>query len=496
MTKLKLVLLIQCLMLFSAMAYAFDEGDQALLEQFGLNGRKIMLHPDKWGVKPSKIDVDSIAFKDQGKSLIDWDTMNHEKWLDFNYWKQQREQRDKEPSWKYKLRQSQHVELIGKLIKCVGDCKIFRGQNSVQGEYLSRLKEGDEFLTSDDSYAWLFLTDGSLVRISPKTSLTFNEINIGKTEVFYSIRLNHGQIYWEQRKIGKFKEENLAETDLTFSPLMIQNANREYFSRKEFEIMDHDNRLKYYTRDNPGHISQFETLNGKIKKTEKLIDKINTHVFMVTPNQTFYTTNAHFDLFYSINSETHFRFQKEVENFESSDSRETSVLALKRGFTNRDEMSLEENTWYQVDKTGRETSELEDSSAFKVVDLFRKRIPSIRLAREIMLRDKFQFWFEDSIEAQSLATDFGYRLWNQETKETSDRLAYLKEYTRRIETTNLNSLAKVFKGHKVKDFDKTYYEFALNRYILKLKGLYNKDRMNIPEMNEINYYIWTLKNAQ
>jgi hypothetical protein len=492
--KTKLLAILWTL-LSSHFAIAITEQEQSMLKEHGLMGPKILLHTDTWSVKPSKIDVDGDVFKGQSKSMIDW-SVDHYTWLDFNYWKQQRAARDEQPDWKIRLRESQHVESIGKVIKCYGVCNVYRERNSVNADYMSRIYEGDELITGEHSYAWVALTDGSVFRISPKSSITFNEINIGVNDYFYFARLNHGHIHWQMRKAGKYEEQNLAETDLIFLPLMLKEANREYFARKEFESMNHSQSLLYHTRKNPGHTFQYQKLNEYLAQDSEVLNRKNTKVFIITANSSYWVDNAHFDLFYGTNGNAKFKFKSTMEGFENSDERVVSVTAFLRGYNNKTEETLSENTWYLVEKEGSSITESDFTEQFKTIDLFTKRTPTILLAREIMIREDFKHILVKEDNEKDMAVKYGYRLWDQDGKEFKQRLAFLKEYTRRTETTNISSMAKVFKDRDPEEFDSTYYHRALSEHMKKLKNLYSKSRAVIPELNELQYYIWILKYAK
>lgn len=487
--------LILILFLASSNVFALTEQEKVMLSNHGLEGAKILLHTDKWGVKPSKIDVDGDVFKGQGKSMIDW-TVDHYTWLDFNHWKRQREARDKQPDWKIRLRESQHVESIGKIIKCYGVCNIFRERNAVDADYMSRINEGDELITGDHSYAWVSLADGSLFRISPKSSITFNEINIGTNDYFYFARLNHGHIHWQIRKTGKYTEQNLAETDLIFLPLMLKEANREYFSRMEFKEMDYSQSLLYQTRKNPGHTFQYKKLNELINENPKVLNRKNIKVFIITANSSYLVENSHFDLFYGTNGKANFRFKSNMDGFESTDERTSKVTAYMRGYNNKEEKTLTENTWYEVERSGKSISEADFDQKFKTIDLFTKRTPTILMARELIIRKNFKHILDPEDESRKMAVNYGYRLWDKDQDEFKPRLEFLKEYTRRTETTNITSMAKVFKDRDAEEFDSSYYHRAVTEHVKKLKSLYNKSRSVVPELNELQYYIWILKYAK
>jgi predicted metalloprotease len=76
------------------------------------------------------------------------------------------------------------------------------------------------------------------------------------------------------------------------------------------------------------------------------------------------------------------------------------------------------------------------------------------------------------------------------------------EYTRRVETTNLRSLENLLtkledKGEKVRrDLSEDHYRSSLNHYLLGLKSRYDNKKMRVREMNDLQYYVWILRNGK
>ena len=483
------------LIFFAHNAAGLTNADEALLKSAGILNKSVLLHDDTWGVKPSEIDVDSNQFKGQAKSLINWKELNHDSWLNFNTWRDERSKRDKIANWKLKLRQSTYEERFGEIIACIGTCRVFRGPNEIMINASSRIYEGDEVQTLEDSSLWLLSADGTLFRLSAKTSITLNEINFSKRKSLLSMRLNHGHIKSFKRSLGKFKIQNLSETDSAFYPLKILQANREFFSREEYSKLDHFGRQIYLTKNNLGHFSQYNKLNDFLG--EKVhSSNIDSELFIASPNATLKVVNMNIDFFYGVNSNSILRVKQSVEGFKLSDKRIATAQLMLRGYVNRERNDLETNTWYDVDSKGKEFSETQLGDEFKILDLLVKRVPTIMLAREILIRKHYKHLLNKVEDPSVFAKKYGYRLWDEEKKkEMSLREKFLFEYTRRVETTNLSSLRKVFKNNP-ETFDRTYYEFAFQSYINKLKGRYLNRKLIIPELTDTEYYVWVLKYAK
>ena len=124
----------------------------------------------------------------QRKSVLEWKELDTDKWLSLKSWKVERKYKDKNKSWKENYRYYKAKEPIGRVISCIGKCQVFAGTNPYFIQSRSLIREGDEFETLKDSYAWIFLFDGSLIRISPETSVNFNEFNIGEIMITSPIR--------------------------------------------------------------------------------------------------------------------------------------------------------------------------------------------------------------------------------------------------------------------------------------------------------------------
>lgn len=480
--------------LISSFAIALTSEDIQFIEKNELTNTKIMFHADEWGVKPSKLDLDIPPYKGQTKSLIDWQDKDPNDWLALDYWKLTREARDKYEDWKIRLRDSSHREIIGKVIQCLGRCESRRetGQTPVQTG--SVIKEGDEFITTEDSYAWIMLIDGSVIRLSAVSSISIFEVNILEKKIFFNFRLNFGHIYFQQRRLGKFETIDLAETDQALLPLLLKEANREHFMRQDFQLLDDDDQLSYVLEKNPGHVTQYKFLNDNLEKNKEDISKWETEVFFFTPNGTFLLKNPIFHAFYEELSQTQFFLTDKISGFKQDDERKSSGQVTFRGYTNENANKIPLDQWVAVNPQGtglvRSNSMVDD---IKPVDFFVKRIPSIHCAREIYFEKIGSFiWTE--FDKRDLAVKWGYRLWDEE-KELKLRKKFLISFVRRSETTNLKSIKKLFADREIHGFDQRYYIRSVRDTLSNLKNLRDNDREVVKELNEAEYYLWTLKNG-
>lgn len=458
------------------------------------------LSVDKWSVNKDKIDLEAKKIKGISQSVIDWDGQSTNQLLDFNYWKEQRGQKDNQPNWKTKLRDSRLLEPVGNVIQCVNICKVFRGVNSHFAQYLSKIYEGDEIQTMEDSYTWVLLVDGTLLRLSPKSSITFNEINVSKKKVFHNYRLNFGHLHWQHRQIGRYETQNLAETDQAFLPVLIKKANREYYQRQKFQQLDDYGKMNFEISEYPGHIEQYEKLNELLQENKEAVLAKESEILISTANTTISAKNSIFDLFYEVSGNAYFRQLENVDGIENVENASVPMKVYFRGYSNRTKQEVEFNKWYEMQKNGREVKESTSAkSSFAILDLLIKRIPSIHLAREIMLRKYFEFyfWMPQDITSEKLALNFSLRLWDEDSAdETTLRKKFLKEYIRRTETTNLSSLKRFYEGKKIFGFDTSYTQNAFNAYLTYLKFRKTDHYRQVKEMTDVQYYAWILRYGQ
>ena len=161
----------------------------------------------EWNVEEKQVELDTEPLKGQGYSLIPWETLEPENWLSYDRWLHERTLKDKMPDWKVRLRDDRQMEHVGKILQCRGKCLVYRGTMSAPVRHLSRINEGDELKTEDDSVAWIYLMDGTLVRVGPKSSVSFLEINWSTSEVFHLVRLHQGHIFWHPRDSREYPLE-------------------------------------------------------------------------------------------------------------------------------------------------------------------------------------------------------------------------------------------------------------------------------------------------
>ncbi len=412
-------------------------------------------------------------FKGVKKSLIEWKRIKPDNWLSLDHWKKSRVRKDQEPEWKLNLTERNLKELVGRFLECVGDCRIYRGEGFSTSQYKSSVRELDEIITQSDSYAWIAMMDGTLVRISPNTSLSFKEINIGKSENFIHLRINSGNILVLNRESLLYKERNLRETDKLFLPLSKNEANIE-----EVKITLDEKDLSNFIAEDTKVLKHYKKLNALISENNEFVNNKPTYTFVVMPNGTVYGKNMQTEFVVLLGGESFVkrRTYEEQKLVLKEEVSESPVEFFYRGFENIERFTLEPGVWYQVAAKGREIAAHEDPLKFQIGEYLTSNIPSILIARELLLKKHSQFLFTENPSRKDLAENSGYRLWGKIDEPGEDlnlRLKFLFEYTRRIETTNL-VVAQQFRrkaserGELTKSmvYDQSFYRKALEDYIV------------------------------
>lgn len=373
-------------------------------------------------------------FQGQSKSLIQWNELDPLEWTSFERWKNATILKDKQPDWEVVVRERNVRSLMGRVLDCVGDCRLYKTQEFTRLRFRSALYQGDEITTGKDSYLWLFLLDGTMVRLSPDSSITMRELNIGKSETLLHARLNAGNILWISRSESPFIEENLRETDSLFKPLYFFEANPLVEQDKDGE----DNFLTYLSSDKTV-VKQIQRLNKLITENNEWTKKRKTYSFLVMPNGSVGGYDLQAEFIVLIGGESFVKRRGKESLRHSNKSNMAESYFYYRGFDNRDEFLLTQDQWYKINPTGRNISLYDAPSLYGMGEYITRRIPTIYVARELMMRRYSKFMFED-LSPMDLAEKHGFLKWGELSNANDDlaqRLSFIKEHTRRTETMQL-----------------------------------------------------------
>ena len=438
---------------------------------------------------------DKYTYKNQKASSFSWDyDVPAKEFLSVTNWIKDTDLKSELPEWEKTYRARKNREVVGRFFQCVGTCHVEGSVGFYNPSYRSTIYEGDDIQTLGDSYAWIFLLDGTMVRLSPDSSITINEINLSKNENFFVGRINVGNVLWMSRLDKTLIEHNFRETDALFFPLNLYEANPAQ-------------EVKPYLEDNLILIAEekMTTLNH-IKKLNTLIEENNRNLvngkksfaFLALPNITLMGYEPVIEAVVLLGGKSFFRKRSFIEQeFKLlNDEKESELQYQLRGYENKKLTTLDSFAWMEVDPKGRSVQEIYDSFWLDMSSFITKRIPSIMMAREYLLRRYSSFMFQKEYDQLSLAKKEGYRLW--EKSELDERLDFLKEYSRRMETTNLLSSSHFTERMKQRGqplVSTEYSDFFFRKALKKLysHGLFYDETDVQNPLNSTTKLLWKMK---
>ncbi|WP_372652413.1 hypothetical protein [Halobacteriovorax sp.] len=403
------------------------------------------------------------------KNLVEWDKLDPVDYLDYDLWLRDLKLRDKWPQWEKTIREKNQREKIGKVLHCVGKCRFYRGIGYYNGQFRSTVLEGDEIHTGEDSYAWVFLFDGTMVRLSPYTSITFKEFNLGKETNFIQARINSGNVLWLSREREKFVETNERETDGLFLPMKFYDA-LPTTEKSEYD----ENNLLSYLEESKATINQYKRLNKLIEENNSLFPNRKTFSFLVTPNGSISGESLNIEFISLVGNEGYLKRRSFQQLGLVGEGNDREALFYYRGFDNKNVFEINDYSWYKIGEKGRVISTHEESNLFRVGEFITKRIPTIFVARELLLKE-YSGFMNKLEDENTLGLKYGYRKWGSFSDPKSDlslRFSFLKEYSRRMETSNLlasQRLREKLKSLGGENQDMTYSSKFFNLALIEFK---------------------------
>lgn len=417
-----------------------------------------------------------LEFKGQKESITPWGNFSSESFLSYKKWREESDLQLQFPDWENVIHERNHREMVGRIYQCIGSCRVDRGESFFNGSHRTGVYEGDEVQTIGDSYAWIFLFDGTMVRLSPRSSITFNEFNVGVKENFINARINVGTILWLSRHENQFQESNLRETDVVFFPY----SEYESLPVTEKNPYLEDDLLELISETNT-QINHYKSLNEKIEQNNiKLTKNKPTYAFLVMPNATLMGVSPSVEMVSLIGGKSYFK-KRSLEHMGlivKNETADNELFLQLRGYDNKELQLIEQSSWMEVEEKGRSVVENTQMHWLNVSEFITKRIPSIMMGREIFLNRYSEFAFREKYNIETLAQENGYRLWGKlkvdEGEKKSDlelRLEFLKEYFRRVETSNLLASQKIRERLQERgerglstEYGDYFFITALNRY--------------------------------
>jgi hypothetical protein len=428
-----------------------------------------------------------IRYKGENKSLIQWRYLDAYDWLDYLKWEENLKKRESMDDFREMKRNASQQEIVGTILKCIGDCLIYQGTQPVNSQFRSRLREGEVLETTKGSHAWVLLVDGTLLRLSSHTTVSFNEINITDTQIFFYFRLNEGHIYWRSRMLDKLKVNSMAETDRIFLPLMIKEANKEFYQIDEFKTKE-NKELFVVTKEGVTE-AHIKAINEYFKNSTPEAELKNTNLFLTMPNGNLKGSNSHFHAAYILGDKAYiFDESKRPANGQA-------LKYMRRGFDEVKWKQLESDKWYELNRKGSDINPIEEKRTLAQFRFIVKRIYSIILGGEIFFKNRFEQLHNKTLTRRIIAESYGYKLWKD--RDINKHLEFLIESTQRSETANLvwlhSLLAK--KDHKIEvplKLSNEYSESAINAYFNFLSGMRKTKHPFVHEYTKPEYYYWLL----
>lgn len=412
----------------------------------------------------------SLQYRDQQRSLILWDQVNTNEWSDFELWKKQLYLKESSPQWELTLRENRLKEAVGKVLQCIGQCLVETGKGSSSARFRSNIYEQEDVVTGDDSYLWVFMMDGSLLRLSPNSSVTLNEIDISVESNFFHLRVNYGNALWLGRSLEKYRDDIGRETDSLFIPLDFYDANEQTIPNDVQE-----NSLVDFLERSVARQSRFPQLNGLIEENNKFAKNKDTYLLMVAPNASIFAKNPTLEFVVLVGAESYIKARVNKQLGLEGTSPLDSLELDYRGFRGETSTTIEVDRWIKVSANGRELGYPSSNmlQQLRIGEFPTRRIPSILIAREMLLSELSPFMYDTQIDRLTLARDHGYRLWAKlpsgDDWELSQRITFLREYVRRLETTNLLASQQVlgkYQAGRDTAFASSYTNKYFNRAIL------------------------------
>ncbi len=459
--------------------------------------------------KKREVDHDPIRYKGQSANIIQWNKLDVDKWFDIKRWMRERKLKNENPLWKIQSRGRLYQELMGRFISCVGSCQVYRGEKFAMASHQTQVLERDEVRTLDDSYAWIYLSDGSLVRLSPRSSLSFNEINFGKKRNMLVMRVNEGNILFIGRQNHPLAEFEGQETDSIFLPLYLKEANISYYVYDRFWGLNEEDLLASALDDRTPFKDHFKKANAFWRTNQENSHFKPTVTMLVLPNITLEGVNPIIGAYVTPGEDSYFKNYNPTRYYDipEEEQNERPLTLYFRGYdNNRTEIEAAFDIWFQVDSQGKDFSSKEVNTV-GLGDVVTRRIPSIFIARE--------FWFsryglplsQENLDPKELATEQGYRLWetesvNEQGKLDLDaRLDFWRVYSRKAETMNVYDM-KRFKEHReflrpsLDSFSVSFFNKAAEAYLNSLKQDVFTSWEDQKTIHEYGYDFWLYHKAK
>ena len=381
-----------------------------------------------------------------------------EQWLDLSRW-----QRGERLGQVLDVGKGQG-EVMGRLIYCVGICRLYRGPGFIKGKSRSLLREGDELMTSRNSYGWVFFLDGTLLRVSPESMVAFKEFNVGRKAFLLSLRLNQGHIFVANRDPSPLVVQKLLATDRMFIPLPLRGLFQE-------KPLGHQGQSGLATPlPGQGEVAgeRFEQLNQQVAQNATRLQFRPTWTLISMANGDIYGQGLHMELFAQMGGASFFQHRK--PSWHPEVRMPFRAVLWYRGYSNQKVSQLTLGETYRMGPLGRKLQQGVKNFFIQSQQLL-KRIPGILMVREKWLPRYAGALHGANLGAEALSKATGHRLW--EGRELYQRMKFLRLYTRQVTTAQGYEMRRYQKTYGIEpvspgQLPEKYFLLALRRYMRAL----------------------------
>ena len=267
--------------------------------------------------------------------------------------------------------------ILGKVIKCVSECMIFRGEFQIGVKAGNLIFQGDTLETVKDGRLWVYLVDGTVARLSSNTSISFSEFKFNEENMLFFIRHNYGEAYVLMRDFEKLPAQSGQESDLSFLPILSSRDMLKVFKADGYDLTSLRHRIsrrKYNgVKSNYSHHIFFRG------------QKISSNILWVTPKGDYLAKEGEFHFIVGDLGSVRFWI--------NTDNPKVQLRGLKEN-----DQDVERKSWYVFGENGESIEkDKEGKEVGWPMRLMTKNISSILIRRGGAFCDLFQSLFKCSL---------------------------------------------------------------------------------------------------
>ena len=407
--------------------------------------------------------------KGQGEFYHNFETMDVDRWLDRKQWLKSLKYTEKQ---KREEIERDYREEVGRVITCIGSCRLERGEGSYELSYRSLIIEGDTIETAKDSYLWVALKNGNLLRLSSLSKLQIPEVNLTSKRAHFAMVLVRGFIHHIDRRDDPiFAGDGLIDTDTIIFPLRYKPANMEYYYYKKYKKISRSNHtreelFKLY-RDEKSKADQFNGSN------------FSREYFIHTPHGDFMVENTSFMMSFQAKTGAYWKHGL-VEGVV-----QPAKVQLRKA--KAFEETLSSHKWYVVSRGEvREKPELDKE--FLGEKYLVERGIAVRLVRDHFFNKYFSGLFKNLAANKRIATAAqGAKIWSID--ELDKRIQYYKEFYHFMGRRWIQHADKL--GPKMAFIPSRYFnKKAMQNVVSNLVELKLRDFPEMKQYNPTQFHFW------